>query len=102
MNTKELTTTTYATEDALDGDDLTVISITTRPAFAHRTMEWRKDGSYSKAWNMIADTICAKNNAIECAIDDNYLRVFYKTEEERNLIYSAIDEIKNKIEDCFI
>lgn len=83
MNTKKLTDTTFATEDALDGENLSVISI-------------------SKAWNMIADKICAKNNDIECVIDDNYLRVFYKTEEERNLIYATIDEIKNKIEDCFI
>lgn len=102
MNIKELTTTTFASENALDGDDLIAISITTRPAFSHRMMEWRNDGSYSKAWNLIADKICEKNNDIECAIDDTYLRVFYKTEEERKLIYSTIDELKDEIEDCFL
>ena len=101
MYTKELTITTFATEDKLDGEDTTLISITTRPAFAHRMMEWRNDGSYSNAWNLIADEICKKNNDIECTIDDNYLRVFYKNEDERNLVYSTIDEIKDKIDDCF-
>ena len=102
MNTKKLTTMTFATEDAFDDDDFILISITTRPMFSHRIMEWRNDGSYSKAWNMIADKICDKNNDIECTIDDNYLRIFYTTVKERNLIYSTIDEIKDEIDDCFI
>lgn len=103
MNMKEFKNSTiYATEDRLD-DETKLISITTRPIFNHRIYEWRNDKSYETAWNFIADQILEQiDKNIECDIDDNYLRVFYNTDEQLNKIYDLIEKNIVKIDDFFI
>ena len=89
-------------ENKLDDDELCVLSVTTRPEFKHRMFEWRNTGAYSQAWNLIADTLKKLMLNLHCDIDDNYLRVFYKNEKEANAVYTVLELLQSKIDDCFI
>lgn len=88
-------------ENKLD-DEHCVLSVTTRPEFKHRMFEWRNTGAYSQAWNLIADTLKKLMLNLHCDIDDNYLRVFYRNEKELNAVYTVIELLQSKIDDCFI
>lgn len=89
-------------ENKLDDDEHCVLSVTTRPEFKHRMFEWRNTGVYSQAWNLIADTLKKLMLNLHCDIDDNYLRVFYRNEKELNAVYTVIELLQSKIDDCFI
>ena len=90
-----------AYEQSLD-DDTKLLSITTKSDYRHRDLEWRTTNAYSEAWNYIADTLEKLGIKVHCDIDDNYLRIFYKTEAELTAVYTAIDLMTTKIDDIFI
>lgn len=95
--------TLFADEDRLDGDELTVLSITTKPCFSSRLEEWRGDGkTYERAWSFIADRIIEEVvPELECVIDDNYLRVFVHNETERDAVYESIEKHAVEIDEFF-
>lgn len=102
---KKINIGTFATVgeiNRLDGEKTYVVSLTTRPAFSGYVNQWRKDGTYSKAWNLIADTMDKLLMKLECAIDDNYLRIFYKTQKELTAINTVIRLLNNQIDACFL
>lgn len=101
MNMKEFGTI-CTRENKLDGEEIFVLSVTTRLELKHRTFEWRKTNAYSQAWNLIADTLKKLMLNLHCDIDDNYLRVFYRNEKELTAVYTVIELLQNQIDDCFI
>ena len=102
---KKINIGTFATDgeiNKLDGEKTYVVSLTTRPAFSGYVDKWRKDGTYSKAWNLIADTMDKLLMNLECAIDDNYLRIFFETQKELTAINTVIRLLNNQIDACFL
>lgn len=101
MKTFNAATIIFAIEDTLY-EGLNVLSITNKPCFSHRTKEWRETAAYSQAWNFIADRIIEEiKPELECAIDDNYMRVFVHSDSERDNVYELIEKYAAKIDDYF-